>query len=365
MLGTPNQGSDCATVGLVMSLTLGLPNVIAPNQLRPGKVAEFNEVVTDERKVRFSILAGNNHRFLCNALEDAASDQFVTVPSAHYIYLDRGWTTSKHTEMTSSLGDFVQWVVPHLAQGRQASGLAGDVPETAHGALSAPPAQESSALQFSQIVSQTLSAGATVDIPIPVLQAQRLGVTLITGAEVTASLVNPNGVVVETSAANSDTARDLWRSLVVPEPDAGSWTLRLANHDSAAVPAMAAVILEGSPLRVVGNVSAPDAEGRVRLSVAVSDNGMAVTGATARVTLAHGSGTSQTIPLFDDGLHDDGAAGDGLFGAQTPALVDGFQGAIVSVEAAGESRIVPLDEGVDAIPPPAAQYRIMLPLVWR
>jgi pimeloyl-ACP methyl ester carboxylesterase len=366
MLGTPNQGSDCASIGLLMSLRLGLPNIIAPHQLRPSKVAEFNEEVTNQRKVKFSILAGNDHPFLCNPFEDGPSDTVVTVPSAHYIYLDRGLTKSMHTDMTSSQVDFVSWVLPHLAEGRKKAGVADTAPQMTPAATQSTPLTTMAELQFSQVVSQTVAAGATVDISLSIPQAQAFGVVLITEPDMTTTLLDPAGTVVDSIAATSERARPEWRSFKVNRPVPGRWMLRLQNQGQGKVSAIAAVMLDGSMLRAVGQASSPDAEGRVKLTVAVTNDGGAARGGTARVKVANGSGKVVTVPLFDDGQHDDGAAGDGLFGARTASLAGGMQGALVEVELGGETRIVVLGEGASVQPPPpAARYVVFLPGVQR
>lgn len=358
MLGTPNQGSDCATIGLAMSLSLRLPNVIAPNQLRPGKVEEFNQRFTNQRQVKFSILAGNKHRFLCNPFEDAPSDQFVTVPSAHYIYLDRGWTTSAHTDMTSSQGDFVRWVLPHLATGQQRTAAANEHAQAATMAAAAP-----AHLQFSQFAQQSVAAGTTLDLPLAVPQTRTLGIVLLTATSITATLIDPTGRSVDTIPAHSARAMHEWRNFTVQQPAVGRWTLRLRNEGATSTPALVAVMTDGDALRAEGHASAPDATGRVTLNVTVSAAGQPVSGASAQVILAQGAGSIMTVPLFDDGKHSDGVAGDGVFGAHTPPLTGDLQGAIVHVEAKGQSRSVVLEEGGDT--PPDASNRVFLPLAQR
>ena len=79
MLGTPNMGSPCADVMNSTFEFLG-KNVEAVRQFRQDVAAEFNQVNTNRKGVKFSVLAGNPLPTICKQI--VWNDGVVPVPSA-------------------------------------------------------------------------------------------------------------------------------------------------------------------------------------------------------------------------------------------------------------------------------------------
>lgn len=76
-------------------------------------------------------------------------------------------------------------------------------------------------------------------------------------------------------------------------------------------------------LNIEQSPSYPMAEDSVTVSARITDDG-AVASASLHYS-ASPSGLTNQIPMLDDGLHGDGGAGDGIFGATIPPLPDGDQ----------------------------------------
>lgn len=100
--------------------------------------------------------------------------------------------------------------------------------------------------------------------------------------------------------------------------EAGEWTLKLAAP--AGAPARGFVLLEGqSDVQLVSYQTHTRQLVGERIGFVASlygDTGAEKAARTASATLrvTHPDGQSQELPMFDDGLHADGAAGDGIFG---------------------------------------------------
>jgi hypothetical protein len=84
--------------------------------------------------------------------------------------------------------------------------------------------------------------------------------------------------------------------------------------------------LVGERIGFVAQLSSVDAQDTVRLGKAAGR----ITQASLRVTAP--DGRSETVAMFDDGRHDDGAAGDGLYGASFLAKASGQHLAQVMIE---------------------------------
>jgi uncharacterized repeat protein (TIGR01451 family) len=139
---------------------------------------------------------------------------------------------------------------------------------------------------------------------------------------ISTTLRNPAGTIIETIDA-SDPAQSVFRTHAVPFPEAGRWTLDLIHHgreqDTTFVPVVAWV--QGGSFQMDVQVAPPDDTGHVFLIASVTDQGTPVPDAevVARVSPTE-EGDGFAVDLFDDGLHNDGAAGDGLYGADAGLL---------------------------------------------
>ncbi|HEU5088633.1 MAG TPA: alpha/beta fold hydrolase, partial [Roseiflexaceae bacterium] len=264
MLGTPNQGSVCALGLAAINEFLDIPNLNAPIELTPDVVANFNRQVTNERNVKFSVIAGNNFPFPCVPLAMAIftpSDLVVTVKSAHHTYSDIGLTPKHHVAMTGDKGIFDLWVVPHLAIGRggepsqRAAELAGMTTDTTP--------EPTANLQFSQIASQDVPAGGSLDIPLQIPASSSLGVMLVAPQHVSAALIMPDGSTADTSAAGDERALQPYRVLNADVPPAGQWKLRLQNTAQQPATVKFGVMLSDAALVAIAQFGAPGDDGRL------------------------------------------------------------------------------------------------------
>src|SRR3712207_1756177 len=113
MLGTPNEGSACATLMYPAFKAAG-HHVEALRQLMPSVVREFNQQVTNRKGVPFSILAGVPVPRTCH--EQGYGDGVVSIPSALWKIDDSKYAPRVHTAITGKQ-DFENFVKPRLALG--------------------------------------------------------------------------------------------------------------------------------------------------------------------------------------------------------------------------------------------------------
>lgn len=332
MLGTPNQGSLCAIPYTIITTLTGGPNINALRELLPESVAAFNERVPLISPVRFSVLAGNSWAFTCDpTLPWQRGDSVVSVQSAHYAFTDVGLTATVHTDMTASQTDFTSWVLPRLAVGRESqvqSAPTADTPATVR--QTAPP------LQITHVLSQTVAAGATVNLPFDSAGATGLGAATLGAAGVRIALLDPAG---ETIAVDERPTQEL-RSLAVAAPVTGTWTLRVQNTRAAPADVLAVVLQTGTPLVATAQVGVPDAHRRLPITAHLTHAGSPVSDASATATLVTGDGVRQTVTLHDDGLHGDGAAGDGRYGGLSATVAPGGAAVLVQFTRGNQMRLV-------------------------
>jgi pimeloyl-ACP methyl ester carboxylesterase len=352
MLGTPNRGSVCADVGLTLNLFFLRDNITAQLNLTPLAASFFNRSVNNQKGTAFSVLAGNNHRFVCDPSETGPSDQFVTVASAHHTFSDVGLTKSSHTEMTSSRGDFVDWVLPRLAVARGAA--------TPQGLASAglAPAADPAPAAVPQLFSPgavTVPAGGAASLTLTAPRADALALTFVAPAEVGATLIAPSGATVGASPAGDGA----WvRSITVAAPEAGPYTLRLTNAGAAPANVMAALSARGAALAAVATAEPADASGKVALRVSLRSGGTALAGAAVTATLAREDGTRETLALVE------GAGG--VYAAQVPVGAEQVVMAMVRVTSGGVVRLLPVTLSADGTTaPPPEMFRVYLPLLAR
>jgi pimeloyl-ACP methyl ester carboxylesterase len=353
MLGTPNRGSSCANLILGINLRHDIPNLLAPLELTPESVARFNQRVFAQKGTKFSVLVGDDNKYKCELTNLEPSDDVVLASSARYTFV-HAYTDSAHTDMTESHDDFARFVMPMLLDRPHS---ARTTPNTSV-ILDAAPAQA----QLSQMVSRELAPGETVEIPLAVPEAEGVAVLLVAAEGVTATLLDPAGKIVQTSAAGSAESRAWLRALAADAPAAGAWTLRLESKEAEATQATVALQVAGAALVAEASAGQPDAGGRVPLSLRLTQGGAPAAGATVTATLVGGDEAIVELALHDDGQHGDGAAGDGMYGASTEALADGSYAALVAAQIGAETRMAVVAFAVGA---PAASHTVYLPQIRR
>lgn len=344
MLGTPNQGSACATVQLQIALRYGFDNLLAPADLVPERVAQFNQIVTNERGVAFAVLAGNSwERFLCDP-QTIPNDMVVTVPSAHHIYRDVGLTPRNHIEMTSSRNDFVEWVLPRLAVGRE------HTPQV-NAAVAQPHATHAhnNALAVAQFATAQVPAhgSATLDLNLP--RASNVSIALISAPGVSISLHDPAGTQVDTSEAALASAL---RGFTLIQPQPGTWTLRANSSTDSPSGIYVAVVVAGDTFMLAGQLGEADSAGAALLSATVEHDGALRSSAQVTAELLRTDGTTTTLPLI--------AQGEGRYEASIAAAETLVAVAIRATDSSNERHVIVSAGGAANAPAPQVIY---LPLM--
>jgi pimeloyl-ACP methyl ester carboxylesterase len=290
MMGTPNEGSNCAYDALSAEALFGLTGGSAINQpllqLTPAYVASFNQQITNTRGVPFSILAGTGFHNVAACTNFGGgigpglpNDGVVTKPSAWWTISDRTTEPLIHTSETGSETAFTDWVTPHLAVGPNAAGggtytgplvagsaRLGATPHTAARANANPSIRARAATSrkpklcltaapvpsLSAGETATVRAAHTVSMPIRVPpHAGTLTAVLLAQPAVTTRLLDPRGHLTQTIAAGSTAADGLFRTLSASAPRAGTWHLDAsAAAHSGTSPVSIAVQFTRPPLHV-------------------------------------------------------------------------------------------------------------------
>lgn len=246
MLGTPNMGSPCADL---MDLAFGMTgdHVEAIRQLRTDVVDGFNKVHTQRKGVKFSALAGNPLPAMCK--EIVPNDGVVSVPSAKWIIKDVAESGSIHTDLTGT-SDFSSFVKPRLAIGPKGNHNP-ELPDILNqragqnyrqdrslmfvnagyqqqSEIPNPKSQIDDRPDFAKLVR--LVGKQSLEIEIPVEQAQNFGVTLMADSNISATLVNEKGEIMGKNLAKTPEASVWFRSIYYDKPTTkATWKLKLEN----------------------------------------------------------------------------------------------------------------------------------------
>ena len=246
MVGTPNMGSPCADL---MDSGLGMAgkSVAAIRQLKPSYLETFNKVVTQRNGVKFSVLAGNPLPVMCKAI--VANDGVVAVPSAKWKIKDNAESGSVHTDLTGR-SDFSSFVKPRLAIGPKGN-HAPELPDI-HDRTSGQDVRQDDGGRFDKVGFQEppaipdpqseidhkpdfaksgrLSPKQSVEIEIPVGQANNFGATFVADSRISATLFNEKGEIVGKNPAKTPEASGWFRSIFYDKPTTKStWKLKLEN----------------------------------------------------------------------------------------------------------------------------------------
>ncbi len=161
---------------------------------------------------------------------------------------------------------------------------------------------------------------------IPIDQATAFGVTLA-GHDVVSRLVDPSGNQVDSLLGQANTA--LFRGHRVTAPVSGTYTLELNHNVSAGTAVVPFVVWAyGLDRGLDLTVQNPDVTLSLPIQAAFVEAGEPVTGAEVTATLvpldsSNAAAGETAVTLLDDGLHNDGAAGDGIYGGASTPLIAG------------------------------------------
>ncbi len=338
--GTPHLGSDYCPLFVIVPPLLSSSAM----QLLPSYLTNFfNQQNTNLRGVKISVLAGPPLFAGCAGLE--SNDSVVKLSSAFYNYSDRYQAASSDgyhigvpllsPGMMNSQNNFNNFTFSRLALDSSAytslsspltsqnSIVPDSTPNT--NAASTSPSQ----LQISFSTSALLTAGATINIVVPVDPTVSTTLSLYAPASVTSTLLDPTGQVVSTVSANTPEASQLFRSIAVPISTSSSstqnWTVRLTQTNTTAADAtiLLSTQITNTATILSLDLGQPDQNRQVQLNATLTDSSSPVVGANAVAHLYSNNNTSLDVALFDDGQHGDGTANNGVYGAITPILTPG------------------------------------------
>lgn len=313
MLGTPNGGSDCADW---LTTVDPLGHYPAMSQLRRDYLSFFNQIIDDSKGVEFSILAGNNFEKPCSLPE---GDGVVTVASALAIPIidNESRTDSFHTGMTGSQQDFTQFVRPRLVQVAPSQTGAGVINLLFD--QTKPAAPDSPVMNSSEEVD--LLPGQSQIIQLPQIGGTGLNILLTNMLQVDASLLNPDGNVVDTVDGN-DGRNSIFASMSDNNLMIGVYTLELSHSGTDTKTIMVTSQVENDPVELVLSVTDTQTNAK-RVSVTFEHDEQAIINASVTVQAVDEAGLEATFELYDDGDHDDGAANDGVYSNSfTPSVSD-------------------------------------------
>jgi hypothetical protein len=258
MLGTPNEGAQCANV---MDTTFGVfdANVRAVQQLRTSVMAEFNRTNDNRKGVKMSVLAGNPLPFTCYTAE--WNDGMVTVPSAFHNFTDTATSKSLHPDLVSTK-DFSDFVKPHLAIGPR-----GDhnpaMPTITMGQYDDElyrPQNQYATVGFTQQGGDVkpdiffgkgtkLAAKQLVEIEIPIpADTDGFGLTFLASPSISATLVDANGNELGKNVKGTPEANAMFRSIIVPKNLSGT-TIKLRLQSDLDLEAVAVFTVWKKPNR--------------------------------------------------------------------------------------------------------------------
>lgn len=342
MAGTPNGGTPCGRIPAALGLFSPATTQITPEYL----TQVFNPAVNDRRGVPFFGLAGD-------AVKKKAAIRCTEVPTDRYVSVQsvlRGVSVvpdqvnGLHSDLNNGRSSFER-IFALLARSPEEYPIQMDEPTVP---LSGPPEDVQSTL----VQGGTIHVNETITLTITIDQAEDASFILYApGSAISMTIRTVAGAILteETPLTNPnvtferilDDSLPLSLGYGVLGPRAGAWEIRLLAHSTPP---------GGGPFALVATLTTD-----LRLSAAVEpgavEAGQPVTvrarlesaerpqAAAARAEVAVGSaGEREPVELFDDGQHDDGAAGDGesagTWTAQGPGEVT-IQVSATGTDAAG------------------------------
>jgi pimeloyl-ACP methyl ester carboxylesterase len=297
MLGTPQNGTDCAY--LPASLSFYLPAAL---EIRPRYVQGiFNRQVTHRHGVQFYALAGipiiEAFKSPCTSVP---SDIAVSLDSAHGLPLNLEQIPLLHTDLNASAQAFEQFVRPLLQK-----------PPSAFSAEPDPvlPDANSEAQQFTKIYHGHLDAGTSQEFIIPI----EAGVTVASFAlydssrSLDVTVTGASGKEIELDADKNglividDPTSLIYLGYGFANPKMGLWKVTL--HTSPATPAngadfaLAARFEGGAKLLAEATPLLPSDGANVNISARLELDGQVLAITQAQASIQGPDGKHESIPL--------------------------------------------------------------------
>lgn len=337
MLGTPNQGSPCAYPASKAASWFGAGT--PTYQLRPDFIAgPFDQTVTQERGVKFSVLAGYGYGVCGTSTE---GDLVVSVASAWWHYTDVAKMKDKHTDLTGDDNVVSSFIAPHLAldptQVHQANPARAQTDRRA--------GRPTPAASTATIAPENGQTAMIADAPLPANGTKRERMQIARGVSqiqavvlapstVGLTLTDPTGHVATRQAAGSAGSTQPFRVLRTARPKPGTWTLTL--HTTSPATTLTTIDERGTiPTLSVSARQTPT--GHVVVTASLAHRGTHYIGVTMTSRIRAASPVP-SINLRDDGRHHDAKAHDGIYGASTGKLPQGHYFVTVKAERPGLTR---------------------------
>lgn len=391
MLGTPNAGSPCAKL-MYTALAASGNKIWALWELIPDVVEKFNDTYHQRRGVRFSALVGWRVPYTCQS--PSQGDGVVTVGSARFKIMDWRYSDSMlHTDLTSR-ADFGSFVFPRLSIGPRGNHdpeliVAGNENDDRRDPYtdSVQPAADrygfnsmfrKASYQKAQNVRNIeddepvmgdvnieglrlakqvrLASNQTTEIEIPMTNGSRASVVLMASPNVSATLIDSAGKIVGKSQAGTPDSKQMFRTIAVEKAiTSGTWKLKLESKETTETSVLLAAFSDPNPLSFSITTGKPTPTKKVSLQAKLTNNNEPVSGAVVKAKIESATGQSVEIVLLDDGSHDDGAPGDGIYGATTEKLGDGDYLVEAKAETNGQIRLAAAAFTVGAETSPVAK----------
>lgn len=302
MLGTPNEGSNCAYVAAITAAK-GAPTL----QLTPAYLWWFNKHVTNTRGTKLSVLAGiaptweeNASRVLCSLPKP--NDLVVWQKSAFWTLTDTATQMGLvHTQMTHDELAFHSFVEPHLEVAPEGAAARDSNARTA-----APPSQAATPSDISGLaLARTIHvrSGHSTRTRLRLTGGSALDVMTLAPAGVRLQLVSPAGKVVQAATSAGEMS-----ALSAGGRLHGTWTIVAANPTHSSAPVSMGARIAGDPFQVTPQLKVDG--GKLMLTVAVSGGGRhpqataiesspasKASGRRVRLHAAHGRFTATLEPM--------------------------------------------------------------------
>ena len=325
MMGSPNQGTDCAT--LPASLNFYLPAVL---EIRPDYVREvFNLQITHRKGVPFYLAAGNPISEPFKApCTDVPSDLVISRSSAAGVAGTLSEVPLIHIDLNDSRQAFDTVVKPFLQK------PAGQYPANPD---PDPQGGNPPALQFTRVFTGHIDAGSSRDLTINIDSVAVASFALFDPTHsLTVTVRGATGNVIELSpAANGlivvdDPATLVYLGYGFNNPRPGAWHVSLQatakTPPAGADFALTAQLRGGAVLSAQTNTLVPRTGESVRISARLGLGGQALPLLDARALIRDPNGQLKTVAL--------GGGGDERVATWTPSL-PGLHAVDVSVLSTG------------------------------
>ena len=300
MLGTPQNGSDCANLPAALNLYLPASLEIMPSYVRDI----FNAQITRRRGVQFYALAGTPilepFKSPCT---DVPSDIAVSLGSARGISLPLTTLPLLHTNLNASPQVFETFVKPML---QKPAGEFRMEPDTT------PVVQDQVALQFTRIFTGHVDAGGSQQVTVNIDQVAVASFALYDPTRsLTLTVRGASGNVIALDVARNglvvvdDPATLVYLGYGFQNPRPGPWRITLVATGKTPPRgtdyALMAQLRGGTVLRAQTSTLLPRLNESVDLTARLELAGQAVSIREAKALVRHPDGTAETMDLNTSG----------------------------------------------------------------